>query len=284
MSNSQRQRMLDLERLHTFEAVVRLGGFTAAAAALHKTQSTVSIQLKRLEEAAGERLMERNNQGIRLTPAGETLLVYSRRLLQLNAEALAELNTHQLGGAVRIGLPADYSPAFLSAVLPTFGRAFPRIEVQVHCDLSSKLHAMLAVGDLDLAIGTFDAEGAEGIPLRDEALVWAGLADGRAVNARPLPLALFPNTCQFRAAALHALQRTQIRYRVAYTSPALSGIETALQADFAVAAVARSSIRPPIVELDADLPALPTMRVTLLEASSLGEAAGLLSEAIRGAA
>ena len=274
-------RTLDLDRLRTFEAVVRLGGFTAAASALHKTQSTVSAQLKRLEESAGERLMERNNQGIRLTPAGETLLAYSRRLLQLNAEALAELNAHQLGGIVRLGIPADYAPAFLSGVLPAFGRAFPRVEVQVQCDLSSRLRAMLASGDLDLAVGTFDGDAPEGTPLRDEALVWAGLADGRAAEARPLPLALFPDTCQFRAAALHALQHAGIAYRIAYTSPALSGIETALQADFAVAAVACSSIRRPLAELDVGLPELPTMRVTLLQASRLGEAAELLADSIR---
>lgn len=274
-------RLLDLERLRTFEAVVRLGGFTAAASALHKTQSTVSAQLKRLEESAGEILMQRNNQGIRLTAAGETLLAYSRRLLQLNAEALAELNAHQLGGTVKLGIPADYAPAFLSGVLPPFGRAFPQVEVQVYCDLSSRLRAMLASGELDLAIGTFGGDAPEGTPLRAEALVWAGLADGRAAEARPLPLALFPDTCQFRAAALSALQRAGISYRIAYTSPAICGIETALHADFAVAAVTRSSVRRPLAELDAGLPELPTMRVTLLQASRQSDAAELLAHSIR---
>ena len=286
MIDSKTMRTLDLEHLRTFEAVVRLGGFTAAGAALHKTQSTISAQLKRLEETAGERLMERNNQGIRLRPAGETLLAYSRRLLRLNAEALAALHAHQLGGTVRVGVPADYAAAFLAGVLPGFGRAFPQVEVQVHCDLSSQLRNMLAGGALDLAIGTFDAGEPGGIRLGEEQLVWAGVEAGRAAEYSPLPVAMFPETCQFRAVALNRLQRAGIDYRIAFTTPAMSGIETALMADFAVAPVARGSVRRPLCELDEStgLPSLPSMPVTLLTAERLDEPARELAGAIREAA
>jgi len=283
MIDSRTMNTLDLEHLRTFEAVVRLGGFTAAAAALHKTQSTISAQLKRLEETAGERLMERNNQGIRLRPAGETLLAYSRRLLRLNAEALAALHAHQLGGTVRVGAPADYAAVFLAGVLPGFGRAFPLVEVQVHCDLSSRLREMVAVGALDLAIGTFAAGEPGGVVLGEEQLVWAGVEAGRAAGRRPLPLAMFPETCPFRAVALDRLQRVEIDYRIACTTPAMSGIETALMADFAIAAVARGSVRRPLCELgdSVGLPPLPGMPVTLLTAERLNAAARELADAIQ---
>jgi len=286
MFDVQSSRTLDLERLRTFETVARLGGFTPAAEALHKTQSTVSAQLKKLEDTAGERLMERNNRGIRLTPAGETLLAYSRRLLQLNAEALSELHAHQLGGVVRVGAPADYATGFLSGVLPAFGRAFPRVEIQVHCDLSSALLGKLAAGTLDLAVGTFDPDAPDGVDLREEQLVWAGLEGGHAAGRRPLPLATFPESCQFRAVALNRLREAGIGYRIACTTPAMSGLETALTADFAVAAVARGSVRRPLIELDESdgLPPLPAMKVTLLEADHAGDAARYLAAAIRQAA
>lgn len=277
------RQLLELDLLRTFESVVHLGGFTAAAERLHRTQSTVSAQIRRLEELTGNRLMDRNNQGVTLTPAGETLLTHARRLLALNDEAMGSIGAHDEGGRVRLGVPADYTSTFLSSVLPVFGRAFPNVELVVNCDLSENLRAELVAGRLDLIIGTFDRNAPAGEVIRAEPLVWAGAKDGHTWAKDPLPLAVFPPGCQFREIALERLSAVGKRFRVAYTSPGMAAIEVAVSTDFAVAPVTRGSLRGDMRELGEEqgLPQLPIVEITLHTGTGLPSPAERLAECIR---
>lgn len=283
MNDLPHGQLLELELLRTFETVVHLGGFTAAAERLHKTQSTVSAQIRRLETLTATRLLERNNQGIQLTSPGEALLGHARRLLSLNAEAMAAVGAHEMSGRVRLGMPADYTATFLSGVLPAFGRAFPRVEVEVHCDLSERLRSQLHKGDLDLVIGTFGINVPGGEVIRAEPLIWAGATGGRAWSLDPVPLAVFPPTCQFREIALRKIVSAGRRARVAYTSPSMAGIEVAIASDFAIAPVTRANLRGTMQELGEteNLPALPVIDVSLHAGAGLGEPAERLAQFIR---
>lgn len=274
-SDSRRGTLLDLELLRTFDTVLHFGSFTVAAEQLHKTQSTVSTHIRRLEELTGSQLLERNNQGIVLTGAGEAILGYARRLLALNEEAIASVGAAELSGRVRVGIPADYTTTFLAEALPAFGHQFPHVELAVQCDLSHKLQESLARGELDLIIGTFDERSGGGEIVRVEPLVWAGALGGNAWTREPLPLAVFPRGCRFREIALERLAPIDRESRIAYTSPGMAGIEVAVLADFAIAPVTRSSLRNGMRALGEDegLPGLPAIEVTLQSSTKLSDPA-----------
>ncbi|HQD57952.1 MAG TPA: LysR family transcriptional regulator, partial [Candidatus Competibacteraceae bacterium] len=145
---------LDPDLLRTFVAIVDGGGFTQAAKQVHRTQSAVSMQVRRLESELSRTLFQREGRSARLTPDGEALLGYARRLLKLHDEAVSVLSCPDLSGLVRIGTPDDYVDRFLPEILARFARAFPRVQVEVNCEPSVNLRRMLAEHRLDLALIT----------------------------------------------------------------------------------------------------------------------------------
>lgn len=257
---------LDLELLRTLRTVARVGSFTAAAMRVHRTQSAVSMQIKRLEELVGIQLLRRNNQGIQLTAAGETLLAYASRMLNANDEAVATLTGATVAGSVRLGMPADYAITFLSSVLPFFAETFPQVQVEVRTDLSPELICQLQGGELDLVLVT---RGDAGIP--DGERVWRDplrwvCARGESIPEKdPLPLAVFPQGCSYRIAMLAALEDAGRSYRIAYTSTSLPGIQAAVMTGFALSVVSRDSVLPGMRVLEpADgFPPLPDAEIML---------------------
>lgn len=144
--------LLDLELLRTFCIVVREGGLNKAAVAVFRSQAAVSMQLKRLEEQLGLRLLERSNQGIRLTDAGETLLCHAEQLLRLNNATLAALDRRQLAGKIGFGIPTDYAQDFLNCFMPILLRELPQLEARIVCERSRNLRQLVDRGELDMAI------------------------------------------------------------------------------------------------------------------------------------
>ncbi len=145
---------LQTDLLRTFVAAADTGGYTAAASTVHRSQSAVSLQMKRLEEGIGRRLFKRNGHSMLLTPEGETLLLYARRILQLHDEALAAVVKPDLTGRVRLGAPEDYAELLLPKVLSRFADAYPLVLVDVFCESSSELLKTLDHGELDLMVCT----------------------------------------------------------------------------------------------------------------------------------
>ena len=126
-------RTLDTRLLRTFVAVVDKASMTAAANALHLTQGAVSQQVRRLEDALGCTLFERDRRGLRLTPHGERLFGQARKLLALHDEMWAEMTTVVVEGQVRLGVPPDLVGSHLTPVLRAYAGAFPRVEVSLVC-------------------------------------------------------------------------------------------------------------------------------------------------------
>ena len=188
------------------------------------------MQVRRLETTLDRSLFQRTGRGVQLTPHGEALLGYARRLLKLHDEALAVLTRPDLTGFIRLGTPDDYVERFLPDILVRFARAFPRVQVEVHCEPSVHLRRCLAEDRLDLALITC-APGAEtGEVLRREPTVWATAERHLAHEQDPLPLALFQPGCPFRDWALAGLGETGRPYRVAYTSASITGLFAAVTA------------------------------------------------------
>lgn len=183
--------LLDIDQLRTFIAIAETGSFTKASEVVHKTQSAVSMQMKRLEERVGKPIFARDGRASRLTDEGERLLDYARRIVKLNIEAMASLASAELSGRVRLGVPDDYADRYLPEIMARFSATHPNVELTVVCDPSTDLIDRIDTGDLDLAIIT-DCEMAhrETEIIRREQLLWVGSMRHSSHLDDPVPLAL----------------------------------------------------------------------------------------------
>jgi DNA-binding transcriptional LysR family regulator len=262
--------------LRTFVTVAETRNFTRAADIVHRTQSAVSQQIRKLEEETGHELFTRNGRAVELTAAGETLLPYARRILRAQDEAASMLLRPEVTGLVKLGGPDDLMPRFLPAILARFAGIHPRVQVEVHCGASRQMLAMLEQGTLDLVVyNCGDIPGSGEVIGRDR-LVWATSALHLTHEQDPLPVALFAQGCLYRQWALQALESSGKPYRVAYTSPSIAGIQTAVSSGMAVAPMASKSLAENmrILTVEEGFPELPTFNISLHRKS------GALSKAV----
>src|SRR5580704_8205839 len=202
--------MLDTDQLRSFLAIVDTGSFTRASERVHKTQSAVSMHIKRLEERLGRALFDKQGRGVRLSEDGEKLVDYARRMLQIEASAVAAISNKGLTGQVRLGIPDDYADNFLPAILTRFTRRHPLVEVSVVCDSSEQLDEQLRDGLLDMAVVT-DCERFNRVEvLREEPLNWIAGPHCSIHAERPLQLALGRPTCVWRQVATVCLTQSSI--------------------------------------------------------------------------
>jgi DNA-binding transcriptional LysR family regulator len=255
---------IDTEVLRTFVAIADQGGFTRAGEMVHRTQSAVSMQMKRLEEDVLQRqLFQRDGRQVKLTAEGQILLGYARRILKLHSEVFNTLREPDMVGMVRIGTPDDYVMRFLPGILRRFAQSYPLIQIEVHCESSKQL---LMRQDLDLSIITREPGNEIGHLLRKERFVWAEAQCYSAHEQTPLPLAMFNSDCFCRMWACNALDAMGRDYRVAYNSDSLSAIMAVVSAGLAVTAQLESLITPDMRILGEaeDLPLLPEASIMLV--------------------
>ncbi len=236
--------VLDLDQLRTFVAIAEMGSFTAAADVVHKTQSAVSMQMRRLEERIGRPIFVRDGRQSRLTEDGRRLLDYARRMIRLNDETLTAFADPGVTGTIRLGLPDDYADRLLPTVLAGFSRINPCIEVAVECQASTRTAALVKEGKLDLAIVTQSDIQDRGEVIRREQLYWVGARSHPAHEIDPLPLALGHETCSWRVEAVRELDKLGRRFRLAYSSGSAAALSGAILAGLAVTVLPESSIRP----------------------------------------
>lgn len=258
---------LSTDLLRTFVAAADAQSYTTAAAVVHRTQSAVSMQMKRLEEGIGHPLFRRTGRAMMLTPQGVTLLGYARRMLTLQDEALAILARPELSGRVMLGAPVDYAERLLPQVLARFATVYPRIQVDVTCEPGDRLLAALDRGELDLVVRINGELPQRGETIFREQVVWAGSNRHLAHEQDPLPIAVYNEGCIFREWAVKSLRGIRRRYRIAYTSPGIAGILAAVKSGLAVAPVGQSTLTGSIRKLGpADgFPELPTATITLIK-------------------
>jgi DNA-binding transcriptional LysR family regulator len=236
--------MLDLELLRSFVSVVDAGGFTRAGERVHRTQSTVSQQIKRLEEDVGQLLLIRSGKDVTPTEAGERLLAYARRLLVLAEEARDVLARPGHEGAVRLGVPEDFAAYRLAKLLAAFSRSHPTLRLDVRADQSANLKRDLERGELDLALFKRTAGEKGGIAVWPERVHWVtSKSHPRDTRTGSVPLIGFPAGCLYRAGAIHALESAGRSWHMAYTSSNLSGIQAAVAAGMGLSILSEMAIQ-----------------------------------------
>lgn len=260
---------LDIDQLRTFVAIAELGSFTRAAEAVSKTQSAVSMQMRRLEERVGQALFTRDGRQSRLTEEGHRLQDYARRMIRLNDETLSAFAEPQLIGRVQLGLPDDYAERLLPQVLAGFAHINPTVEVVVECLGSIAVAEKVRRDELDLGIVTSceDLNGFGDI-IRRERLLWVG-PESRCIHEdETVRLALGHSSCAWRALAVNAMARVGRDCRVAYTSGSAAAMTSAVAAGLAISVIAESAMRPGlrILEERDGFPALPPVDIALIRA------------------
>jgi len=236
--------VLDLALLKSFVSVVDAGGFTRAGERVHRTQSTVSQQIRRLEKDLGQTLLSRKGKHVMLTEAGERLLSYARRLLSLAEEARDVVGRPDHEGAIRLGIPEDFAAYRLAKLLATFWRLHPQLRMDVRADQSLYLKRDLERGDLDLALLKRDAGEKGGIASWPERVYWV-TSRNHPRNARTgsVPLIGFPPGCLYRSRAIHALESAGRAWHMAYTSSSLAGIQAAVAAGMGLSILSEMAIQ-----------------------------------------
>jgi DNA-binding transcriptional LysR family regulator len=235
--------MLDLELLRSFVSVVEAGGFTRAGERVHRTQSTVSQQIKRLEEDVGQPLLNRSGKDVTPTEAGERLLSYARRLLSLAEEARDVLAQPGNEGAIRLGVPEDFAAYRLAKLLAAFLRSHPGLRLDVRADQSANLKRDLERGELDLALFKRTAGEKGGIAVWPERVHWVtSKSHPRDTRVGSVPLIGFPPGCLYRAGAIHALESAGRSWHMAYTSSNLAGIQAAIAAGMGLSILSEIAI------------------------------------------
>lgn len=265
-------RHLDLTALRSFVTVAETGGVTKAAGFLHLTQSAVSMQLKRLEESLGLALLDRSSRSVSLTAAGEQLLSYARRMLDLNDQAILRLTDQDYEGELVLGVPADIVYPSIPQVLQRFNVEFPRVRVTLLSSYTRKLRDLYARGGCDMILTTEDHVGPGGETLVERPLIWIGAVGGSAWRQRPLRLA-FEKACIFRSDVQKALDAAGVPWDMAVESDSSRTVEASVSADLAVHAAIEGT-EPPYVEKIAHnggLPTLPRILINFYTADPKGD-------------
>ncbi|MCF3640895.1 LysR family transcriptional regulator [Rhizobium sp. TRM95111] len=256
---------LDSDLLRTFLAVVETENVTRAADRLGRTQSAVSMQLRRLEEAVGMPLFDRGPRGVLMNGSGRRLLPYARRIVGLVEEAAAAMGTAPLEGPVRVGIPEEYSRTILPQALAAFAESHPAAEVTVMCAYTAQQLRALESDELDLAV-IFDCrDEADGEVLVVDPTVWVASSVHDRHLQRPLPIAVYWDSNWCRDFALRSLELHGIPYRIAFTCDTSGGLRSAVSSGLAVAPLSRSNIPEGARELTQEdgFPPIDSSRVVL---------------------
>ncbi|MDI3558835.1 LysR family transcriptional regulator [Bradyrhizobium sp. Arg816] len=272
--------VLDPDLLKAFLAVAEHRSFTRAAQLLNRTQSAISVQIKRLEERIGTKLFERTRAGVALTAAGEELLVYARRLLDLNAEAIDVLRARKHDAVVRLGVMDDYGTIVIPPLLARFAQNHPEIRVEIETGLTATMPAR--VGEAyDLVIAMHPEGRGDGELLRCEQAVWAAGGSYSAEAHDTLPVALYPPGCLFRQWAAEALDAAGRPWRLAFVSRTLAAVEAIAAQGVAITVVKAGTLPPRLRILSNGLPPLPAADIRLHRARNLSRPAALLADHLR---
>lgn len=270
---------LPTDLLRAFVSVIDLGGYTRAADALGRTQPAISLQMKRLEDLLDAKLLVHEGRELKLTEEGEALAVHARQLLRLNDEAVAQLKGRSAKGQLRVGLPTDFSVAFLQDSIVDFAGEQSKVVLSITCDLSRKLMDLLHADELDIVIALLSRERNPYLVRSwEERPIWAVARDVTLNRQAPVPLVTHPEGCEYRRRMTAALRAEGRDFRIAYTTPDIGGLQRAVSAGLGVTALTRKTLLPDMRALASrdGFPAMESIRIGLFYKHQRLSGAGLM--------
>jgi DNA-binding transcriptional LysR family regulator len=272
---------LDIRMLRSLISVVETGSITETARRLGRTQPAITLQLQRLEELTGKAIFIHEGRRLFLTAEGETVLSYARSILGFHDELLSQLSSPDVEGHVVLGTPDLYAAFMLPSILRIFRTAFPRVQIELNCSLSTPLVGCVKRGEVDIALVTRMNDFTGGQVVRQEQLIWMTGEQSTAHNEKPIPLALLPPGNIFRDHAIERLEAARLRWRIACVSHSVSGLQAAAFAGMAVTVLGRSALVRNMREIGSEdgLPQLPKVDLLLYKSpAATSKAAGALHD------
>ncbi len=234
---------LDSDLLRTFIAISDTGSFTKGADRIYRSQSAVSLQIKRLETILGQPVFKRHARGVVLTQIGEKLRPVAQRIIDTLDSTIGELRATGLNGSIRIGIPDEYGETILPQVIAEFARNHPQVEVNVQCGFSAGFPEALKRNELDLAVYATESPIKGTMVLRQEKTHWVTSKNHLAHEQDPVPIALFDRACWWRDRTIEALENSDKRYKVIYTSESVTGVMAAISVGVAVGVMSEGTLR-----------------------------------------
>ncbi len=282
---------VDTAILRTFAALAETRSFSRTGERVGRSQSAVSGQIRKLEETVGRILIERTTRSVRLTPDGERLLAYARRMIGAADAMIEHFRSDDVRGEVRFGAPEDFASIYLPDILGVFAAAHEHVTLHVACELTLRLLADFEAGRQDVIIVKQDP--AAPLPgarvLWREDLVWAAAPDGavafEAARARyaglgrPVPLVLSPSPCVYRSRAASALDVRRVPWTAVYSTQSLTGSIAAVKAGLGWTVLPKAMVPADLVALGDDLgwPELPPAEIAVLTGDRPNPAAAALA-------
>ena len=268
--------MLDSRLLRAFIGIVDAGSFTLAAERLNMTQSTISQQLARLEEAVGLALIDRTARPIKSTAAGERLLGYARRILALQQEAESALGDPAGTASIRIGVPEDIVTSAMAKVFREFALSHREIHLDVTAGLSRDLTRRYRSGEFDIVIVKESAASPDCRASFPEAMAWFESADAPDEWPNPLPLIAFPPGGLYREAMFERIEHEQLRWYIAFSGSSLHNVAVAVEAGLGLSLLPRSAVAGYRVRPYLPFPAEPSMAVSIYSWENTGPVSELV--------
>ena len=272
---------LDTITLKSFIAIAENGTFSSAAEIVGRTQSALSLQIKKLEENLDCILFDRKGKTVKLTPQGEKFLGYAKSIIQLQWEAYSNIKEPDVAGEIKLGTPEDFATHYLPSILASFRKHHPRVQLNVSCDLTLNLLKGFNKGDYDIILVKRDPQTVKiGTKFWREPLVWA--ASDHYQTENPLSLILSPQPCIYRARALSALDKVKKKWHISYTSQSLAGTLAAVKAGLGITVLPLNMLPAGVhaVRSEIKLPELVDAEIALLKSDRLSKAAEMLAEHI----
>lgn len=257
---------LETDVLRTLVAICESGGVNRAAGLIGRSQSAVSLQIRKLEQQVGAALFQKQGRGLVLTEAGDVLLNYARRILALNDDAVSAVKGFAVEGSVRFGMPSDFAESWMPNLLGRFKRAHPDVHIEARVDRNAALLEALDAGKLDLVLAFGSGHRADAQPLATLPMVWVGPKDDQAwrTGSGAVPLVLFEAPCLYRDAGLDALNQARVPWRISFTTHSLSGIWAAVESGLGVTPRLELALPSGVGALkDRGLPDLPEVQLSL---------------------
>jgi DNA-binding transcriptional LysR family regulator len=263
---------LDIDALRSFSAIAEQRNFTRAAERVSRTQSAVSMQIKKLETLLGFALFVRTKRSVALTPRGEQLLAYAQPILHLNDEGVRAVCQAPLEGRLRLGITEYFAPQWMPGILNAFRASHPTLDVQVTAGVTGYLRGLHGAGELDMVIGRRELGSTEGALIRREKLVWAASPTLQLRPREPVSLALLPLGCGIRNLVVETLEAKGRAWRLAYCGPSVLGLQAAVAAGLAVSCLTRSALLKGFRTLGSreGLPPLPDSELALFNSRARG--------------
>lgn len=239
----------DMDLLRTLIAFADTGSFKGAAQLVCRTQPTISMQMKRLEELVGHNLFEKKGRDLVFTEEGNRLAIQARQILALHDSVVDEWHKQEaVEGHIKLGIPDDYTNLVLPHVLEKFSERYNKISLEVVTNTSPVLTRLLQEGNLDMAVLATKTPEEQDVVLRREEIVWVTSPEHDTHRKSPLPLALFSDESPVYKATLASLQKVSLeagnplRYKINVTSKSWGALTAAAAHGYAVTTMARSVV------------------------------------------